>query len=59
MNKLIQFTLRNRLLMLVLGALIMGAGYYSYTTLPVDAFPDVSPSWSRYLPLRKGLPHRK
>ncbi|BBM71635.1 efflux RND transporter permease subunit [Rhodothermus marinus] len=55
MNKLIQFTLRNRLLMLVLGALIMGAGYYSYTTLPVDAFPDVSPSLVQVFTVTEGL----
>ncbi len=55
MNKLIHFTLRNRLLMLVLGVLIMGAGYYSYTTLPVDAFPDVSPSLVQVFTVTEGL----
>ncbi len=44
MKALIEFSLKNRLLMLVLGVLVMTAGYYSYTQLPIDAFPDVSPS---------------
>ncbi|HHM01764.1 MAG TPA: efflux RND transporter permease subunit [Caldithrix abyssi] len=44
MKALIEFSLKNRLLMLVLGVLVMSAGYLSYTQLPIDAFPDVSPS---------------
>lgn len=43
MQQLIQFALRSRLLMVVLGVLILAAGYYSYQQLPVDAFPDVTP----------------
>jgi len=43
MERLIQFCLRSRLLVLVLGALVLAGGYYSYRRLPVDAFPDVSP----------------
>jgi len=43
MEKIIHFTLRNRLLMLVMGVLVLAAGYASYQRLPVDAFPDVSP----------------
>ena len=44
MQPLIAFVLRNRLLMLVLGGLVLAAGTYSYTRLPVDAFPDVTPN---------------
>lgn len=44
MQQLIQFTLRNYLLMIVLGALVLVGGYFSYTDLPVDAFPDVTPT---------------
>ncbi len=43
MNKLIQFALLNRLLMIALGILVMAGGYASYRRLPVDAFPDVTP----------------
>jgi len=44
MKKIIEFSLRNRLMMLALGLLVMAAGYLSYKQLPIDAFPDVSPS---------------
>ncbi|HWR84253.1 MAG TPA: efflux RND transporter permease subunit, partial [Candidatus Deferrimicrobium sp.] len=43
MQQTLNFILRNRLLMLALGALVVAFGYYSYRKLPVDAFPDVSP----------------
>lgn len=43
MEKLLQFVLRNRLLMVVFGLLVLAAGAYSYRGLPVDAFPDVTP----------------
>lgn len=43
MSRLIHFVLRNRLFMIVLGALIFAAGYASFRRLPVDAFPDVTP----------------
>lgn len=44
MKKIIQFALKNRFLMAVLGILVLGAGYLSYNKLPIDAFPDVSPT---------------
>src|SRR4030065_2738811 len=44
MQTLTAFVPRNRLLMLVLGGLVLAAGTYSYTRLPVDAFPDVTPN---------------
>ncbi len=44
MKKIIQFVLKNRFLMVVLGILVLEAGYLSYNKLPIDAFPDVSPT---------------
>jgi cobalt-zinc-cadmium resistance protein CzcA len=44
MEKIIPFVLRNRLLMVVLGSLVLAGGAYSYRQLPVDAFPDVTPT---------------
>ncbi len=41
--------------MLVLGVLVMFAGYYSYTKLPIDAFPDVSPSLVQVFTETEGL----
>jgi len=43
MENLIRFALKSRMLMIAMGTLILGAGYYSYKQLPIDAFPDVSP----------------
>ncbi|HQN64697.1 MAG TPA: CusA/CzcA family heavy metal efflux RND transporter [Methylophilus sp.] len=42
MARLIQFALTQRLLTLVLTALLLGAGFFAYKNLPIDAFPDVS-----------------
>ena len=42
LTKLIQFALTQRLLMLVLTLMLVGAGSFAYKNLPIDAFPDVS-----------------
>ena len=55
MSKLIQFVLSNRSLMLVLVALVFAFGYYSYRQLPIDAFPDVSPSLVQVFTVTEGL----
>jgi cobalt-zinc-cadmium resistance protein CzcA len=54
-EKLIDFALGNRLLVVVLVLLVMGAGYRSYTQLPVDAFPDVSPNLVQVFTITEGL----
>jgi cobalt-zinc-cadmium resistance protein CzcA len=51
----INFVLRNRLLLLVIGALVVAGGYLSYTKLPVDAFPDVSPNLVQVYTVIEGL----
>ncbi len=55
MNKLINFVLRNKLLMIVLGILILSGGYFSYKQLPIDAFPDVSPALVQVFTVTEGL----
>ena len=55
MNKIIQFVLKNQLLMLVLAVLVLAGGFYSYRQLPIDAFPDVSPSLVQVFTLTDGL----
>ena len=55
MKKIIDFALKNRLLIIVLGIIIMAAGYLSYKNLPVDAFPDVSPSLVQVFTTTEGL----
>ena len=54
-DKMIQFALRNRLLIVMLGVMVMTAGYYSYRKLPVDAFPDVSPNLVQVFAETEGL----
>jgi len=44
LNRLVAFSLSQRLIVLVLAALVAGLGVYSYLNLPVDAFPDISPT---------------
>lgn len=55
MNRTIEFVLKNRLLMIVLAALIIAGGYYSYQKLPIDAFPDVSPNLVQVFTVTEGL----
>ena len=55
MKNIIQFVLKNRLLMLVLGVLVLAGGFYSYKQLPIDAFPDVSPSLVQVFTVTEGL----
>lgn len=42
LERLIQFALTQRLLMLLLIVLIAGSGWYAFMQTPIDAFPDVS-----------------
>ena len=41
-EKIIAFSLRQRTLILVVLALVVGVGLYSFLSLPIDAFPDVT-----------------
>ena len=43
LTRLIAFALTQRLLVLLMVALLVGAGGYAFKNLPIDAFPDVSP----------------
>lgn len=55
MKNTIDFVLKNRLLIIVLGLLVMIGGYYSYRQLPIDAFPDVSPALVQVFTSTEGL----
>lgn len=55
MNRIIDYVLRNRLLILVLAIIVMAAGYMSYKQLPIDAFPDVSPALVQVFTQTEGL----
>lgn len=43
LNKLIELTLKNRLAVLLIFGLIIGAGILTLLRLPIDAFPDTTP----------------
>lgn len=55
MNKIIEFSLRNRFLIIVLALIVMAFGFYSYKQLPIDAFPDVSPVLVQVFTQTEGL----
>ncbi|MFA8342808.1 MAG: efflux RND transporter permease subunit [Rhodothermaceae bacterium] len=55
MNKLIDFVLKNRLITIIIGVVVFVSGYFSYTKLPIDAFPDVSPSLVQVFTVTEGL----
>jgi cobalt-zinc-cadmium resistance protein CzcA len=42
LRRVIEFALSQRMLVLVLAALLAGAGYYAFLRLPIDAYPDIS-----------------
>ena len=54
-ERLIEFSVRNRLLLAVLAALVIGTGWFSYRSLPIDAFPDVSPNLVQIFTITEGL----
>jgi len=54
-DRLINGVLSSRLLIIVLTVMVMAAGWASYTELPVDAFPDVSPNLVQVFTLTEGL----
>ncbi len=55
MERLIQFSLTQRALVLLLALLLAAAGYYAFTTLPIDAFPDVSPTQVKIIVKAPGM----
>jgi Cu/Ag efflux pump CusA len=42
LNRIIEFSLKNRFLILVLTAILIGSGIYSAIRLPIDAVPDLT-----------------
>lgn len=43
LRRLIEFSLTQRIFILLLAALIAGLGIYAFKTIPIDAFPNISP----------------
>jgi cobalt-zinc-cadmium resistance protein CzcA len=55
LNRIFEFSLRNRFLILVFAALVVGVGLYSLRRLPIDAVPDVTPNQVQILTNAPGL----
>ncbi|GAB6140324.1 CusA/CzcA family heavy metal efflux RND transporter [Methylosoma difficile] len=55
MTHLIRFALSQRLLMLVFVLLLTGAGYHAFTHIPIDAFPEVSPTQVKIIVKAPGM----
>lgn len=55
MANLISFALSQRLLMMLLVALLSGGGYYAFKYIPIDAFPEVSPTQVKVIVKAPGM----
>lgn len=55
MSGLIRFALTQRLLIILLMLLLSGGGYYAFKQLPIDAFPEVSPTQVKIIVKADGM----
>ncbi|MEA2029302.1 MAG: CusA/CzcA family heavy metal efflux RND transporter [Campylobacterota bacterium] len=55
MNKLIGFALAQRLFFMLLAMVLLGFGVRSYQNLPIDAFPDISPTQVKIIIKSSGM----
>ena len=55
MAGLIRFALSQRLLMMIAVLLLSGGGYYAFKNIPIDAFPEVSPTQVKIIVKAPGM----
>jgi cobalt-zinc-cadmium resistance protein CzcA len=55
MAYLIRFALSQRLLMMIAVLLLSGGGYYAFKNIPIDAFPEVSPTQVKIIVKAPGM----
>jgi cobalt-zinc-cadmium resistance protein CzcA len=55
MAPLIQFALSQRILVLLSVLILAGAGYHAFTHIPIDAFPEVSPTQVKVIVKAPGM----
>ena len=55
MANLIRFALSQRILILLAVFLLMGGGYYAFKHIPIDAFPEVSPTQVKIIVKAAGM----
>ncbi|MFC3847280.1 efflux RND transporter permease subunit [Helicobacter baculiformis] len=44
LDRILEFSLRQRLVVLIFAGLLLGFGFYSFLNTPLDAFPDMAPT---------------
>ena len=55
MSNLIRFALSQRLLIMIFVLLLSGGGYYAFKNIPIDAFPEVSPTQVKIIVKAPGM----
>jgi cobalt-zinc-cadmium resistance protein CzcA len=55
MSSLIQFALSQRIFIVILALTVLGFGIKSYKELPIDAFPDISPTQVKMIMKSNGM----
>jgi len=55
MSQLVQFALTQRVLVTLVAIILAGFGYQAFTQLPIDAFPDVSPTQVKIIVKAPGM----
>lgn len=55
MNKLVEFSLKNRFLIVIFASLAAGIGFWAMQVLPIDAVPDITPNQVVILTTSPGL----
>jgi cobalt-zinc-cadmium resistance protein CzcA len=54
-DRIVEIALRNRLMVVVLTIGVLGLGYWSFREVPVDAFPDATPTMVQVFTAAPGL----
>ena len=52
---LVRFSLTQRMLMLLVVALLIPAGWFAFSNIPIDAFPDISPTQVKIIMKAPGM----
>jgi len=55
MNNIISFALKQRFFIVILSLVILGIGIKSYNEIPIDAFPDISPTQVKIIMKANGM----
>ena len=59
LNKIIEFSINNKLIVGILTLFLIGWGAYSLTQLPIDAVPDITDNQVMVITISPTLAHKK